>query len=436
MDEGQNKLLLALAAALLAIVAFLVLVDPPEKDLGGGDDKVEYAKLVPDAKAEDVASFSLTRGDIVLRFARVEGGWTVQQGEAAPIAADDTRVDDLLADALGVELAEDPREDRAAPADLSAFELAPPRAVLTWTMVDGATHSLRVGGDSPVGFSTYVQTTDGGPVRTTRARLGTITGGTGTADDFRSREAVALDLADVTGVQLSRAASTDGTGGLDLRLEEDPHGWWVAGVPRVRADETRVQDLLADLRALRVSSFPGASASPAEPATTVRVVEGDQTLELVLGASSEGGRVARVPLHDQPVLLEDDLDATLARGAEGWFEVRLLPIRSAEASGLEVKLGDATLSVDRGPEGWTGQGAAFLDALRAVRVDRTIAADAPTGEPWGNVRLKHGESGESVRIHQVRADGARVVIDEAGGPPFLLPASELARLTEALQATD
>lgn len=434
MDEGQNRLLLVLAAALLVVVGFLVLVEPPEKDLG--DEKVKYEELVPDGKVEDIRSFTLTRGALVMSFERGEAGWTVRQGEAAPIEADAMKVEDVLADALRVELVETDRGERGMSADLSAFGLAPPVAVLAWSMADGASFTLRVGADSPVGYATYVQTAEGGPVRTTRSRLTAITGGAGTLDDYRSKAAVKLDPSEVTRLRLSRPPAADGSGALDLTLEEDAHGWWQMGAARVRADETRVAALLADLSALEVTGFPGASATPAEPVTTLSAQLGDRSVELSLGAAVDGVRVARVPLHDQPVSLDDALGEALARPAEEWLESRLLPVRSAELSGVEARLGDATLTVERGPEGWTGAASDLLEALRAVRVDRRLPAEAPTGEPWGVLRLKQDAGGEAVRIHQALADGSRVAIDEAGGPPFLVPAAELDRLREALSGAN
>ncbi len=50
------------------------------------------------------------------------------------------------------------------------------------------------------------------------------------------------------------------------------------------------------------------------------------------------------------------------------------------------------------------------------------------------ITLVEGEARrEVVRIHQALADGARVAQDEAGGLPFLIPASELKRLSDAMK---
>jgi len=58
-------------------------------------------------------------------------------------------------------------------------------------------------------------------------------------------------------------------------------------------------------------------------------------------------------------------------------------------------------------------------------VDRGTEAEAP-GEPWGRVVLREGEArSEVVRFYQALPGGGRVARDEAGGPAFVVPTTEI-----------
>ncbi len=432
MEDKQTRILTLLSVILLVLVGLIVFIDPP-KDSGGDDEgEVSWTRIWPDATSDGVQSarLELASGE-KLSFEKSEGGWKVTAGGAS-FAAEDRKVSNLVEDVLTAEIA----SDEASPGDLAAFGLAPPVAIVTLVAGDGKESTLRVGRDTPVGYGTYVQREEGGPVLRARARL-SATLGTGLAD-FRDKALVRFSESEVSALSLLATPACAPEAApcpepAPIKLEKDDHGWWLRAPVQARADGDRVDGLLSALVDLRADAFV------ADPSV---VVTPDLTLELTVGETREtltfgpddGGRVARVPAQPEPVRLGGPLPESLSGDAQSWLDGRLLPVRLSSLTRVDLKLGDATLSAERAEAGWSNpQAEGALDALEAARVDRKLVAEAPSGAAWGVLELVEGEARkERVRVHQALADGGRVAVDEAGGAPFVIPAAELKRLTDAM----
>jgi len=444
MEDKQTRLLTLLSVILLALVALIVFVDPP-KDKGGGDDEdaVSYDRLWPDAKTDGIKAVDLARADGgVLHLTREDTRWKVAEGDAAPLVADDHKVSTLLDDVLTVEIAKEDTGDAGKAAD---FGLAPPVAVLTMTAEDGTVYTLRVGRDMPVGYGTYVQKAEGGPISRARTRLSGAIGGGGGAHlaDFRDRGLVNVTSADLAAIEIRRpglgmceaGAAECLTAPPPLTLRKDDHGWWRDLPSRARVDGDKVDGLLDALDDLKADDFVSGDAANFTPALTVALTTAGGVKTLSFGPEDGGdGRLARAPDQPDAVRVKSKLPEGLTQEPDAWVEGRLLPVRTTTLTKIDLKLGDATLTADRTDNGWSSPAAeSELDALEEARVDRTRAVDAASGAAWGQVTLAEGETRqESVKIYQVLPDGGRVAVDEAGGAPFELPAAEIKRLLDGL----
>ena len=408
MEDRQSRLLTWLAGALLVLVAIIVLVEPPEG--GGGDDETEqWTPLFGEGIIEDdVGGLTLVRGDEKLAFERGDDGWTLAGADGAAREADDAVVDSLVRAVLGVEVGDALSEG----GDHSGFGLRPPAAVITLTLEDGGSHTLRVGDDTRVGWYTYVSdgaTGDDGPVYAAHTRLGEQV--TQDAAAFRDRDALRFDQQSVTAVRITDRSADGDVPTAPLTFERVEHSWWRAGELRSRADGDRIAALLSGLGRLQATEFLPASEPDPSGGVEVAITDRDGPRTLILGPVTDGSRVVRSPLHPELLRVRDSVEA-LALDADAWLEPRLLPLRPGDLTALELRLGDESLSASRAEDGWSQPAAeGVLTALDAVRVDRATPVPAPEGEPWGLVRAT-GAADEvaTVTLHQPLPDGGRVAV--------------------------
>ena len=454
MDEKQTRLLVWMTGALLALVALLVLVQPPADD----DEDGKWSRAWPGVEAEAIRRIAIT--------GRAEDGTAetlavaerVDEGESGsddagkwrlvePVRA---RADDEAVDRLARALAELEVGEVLEGGDPAAYGLDAPQGTVRFTLDGGEEHAVVVGDDTPVGWSSYVALDDAKEPRTSRSRLKSKL--LKAADDLRSRVVADFSPTAVSRVEIAPGdgASDEATGEIagPVVLRHDDHGWWVesGGVAR-RADGDKVHGLLrafADLRvdrwldgpvdlpppALRVTITPEPTGGPeaAEGAEGA----GGEPVELFLGPVEDGGRTVRGPAQPGPVrVLSSNLDDRLAGLPDALVSDRLLPVRGPTLERVDVALGEVSFAATREDGSWSDAAAeTVIDALADARADRTVAVSV-AAKPWGHVELAEANRTERVDLYQ-EAEGGRVARDAAGGPPFLVPDTEIDRLLDAL----
>ena len=440
--ENQSRLLFLLAAALLALVAVIALSEPGEDEDGAGEDGAsgpggdgqEWARLWPELEADEIARLELALPDEVRVFERQEQGWRILSPVVA--AADTVRVEALVDSLVTVEAGQ---VLDGPPAD---FGLLPPRATITLTTTTGEQQILRVGRDAPVGWHSYVQAgaegPDAGPTRPTRTKLSAHL--EMPVSDLRQRSLWALPRTAVDGLQV-RAPE------LSLDLERRDGDWWVraADAPPAearRADPLAVEGLLATLGQIEATGFVQAPEFHAEALPwQIQARAAGSSQILAAGQTSEGAWVASGPLQEGLVTLDPMWNEALLRPITDWWAADLIEVDELSLVELAVHLGDRRLQASRSEAGWSpSEAGRMVEALQAVRVERGLAPapEAPAdgtaeGTSWGRIELTRADgSHRALVIHQEVDGGARVVVDEAGGAPFLLSALELGRLEGAL----
>jgi hypothetical protein len=415
MQEKQGRMLTWMSGILVVLVGVAVLGDRDDEEKD--EDEEVWTEAMPGVERSAVTALTISSLGGSLSLDRDGDDWRL----SAPIqaTADSARVKGLLGSLADLECGED--LEAASPAE---FGLDP----AAWTIrltADGTEHTLRVGAAAPVAGRTYVQCGDDA-VRTTRQPI--LDALSARPEDFRSHAVARFPTSALTELQITLPIFSGGpveeTTSATLVAQRTAAGWRDSATGAL-LDGEKIRVLAEAMIDGEVGSFD--TEPPTPPLIRlVAVADGvSHTLEYGINGT------ARVPLQDAPVTLASEfpvpgtLDTLLGSV--------LLEVDPISLSEITVSLGEQTLSATRDSNGWTQPAAEeVIAALQAVRVDRRQPAPEASGEPWGTVRLVDAEGQErTVRFHQ-EVDGQRVVFDPAGGPTFLLPATEVARLQDAL----
>lgn len=421
--ENQSRLLFLLAAALLALVAVIALSEPGADEAGEPEPgEQDWERLWPKLAADEVTRVELAMQDELRVLERQEQGWRILA--PTPAAADGVRVEALVDSLVSVEVGQE------LDGPLADYGLQPAHATITLTRAAGEALVLRVGRDAPVGWHSYVQAGAEGPVRPTRTRLSANLDVPLT--DLRLRSLWSLPRTAVDGLRI-RGPEV----GFDLDARDGD--WWIRGAELPedqarRADGLAVMGLLAGLGRVEATGFVTAPEFHAEALPwQVQVTAAGSVQTLSAGQTAEGAWVASGPLQEGLVTLDPGWNEALLRPITDWWATDLVEVDELTLAELRVALGDRRLEATRSEAGWSpAEAERMVEAVQAVRVERG-PAPAPTGEVWGRIELQ-GADGKrrTLRLHQEVEGGGRVVVDEAGGAPFVLTSLELGRLQGAL----
>lgn len=414
MNERQIKVVTILAAVLAGLVALITLVEAPE-DTGEAEDEdaESFVELAPDLEAAGVEVVQLAQGAQVIRFERADGAWMIREPVVAP--ADSDAVEAFLDRMLRIELGEGMETT-----ELSAFGLEPPGTVLTLTAQGDQSVRLEVGDEAPVGYRTYVRTSDG-LVRATRARLGPAF--EVDLSDFRQKRLVPSSVSEAQAMELEHA-------GVQLRLERIEDRWQMGGAEPVAVDGEAVQRLLQRLGSLEVAEFPD-PAPPTPDVWSIQVQTDAGPTVLHLGQpDADGLVVASAPLQEQPVLVSAALLEGLSVEPASWQSRRLMEFFPGRLQRVKLVLGELSLESSRTANGWEpDSGEALVEALDAVRVDRSAAVELPKAPEWGLLELEDS-SGEVQRRTLIRDEAGNIWLVE-GARAIPVAPTEVQRLEQA-----
>ena len=416
MQEKQGRMLTWMAGLLVGLVGVVVLGERDEEP--GDDNEDTWTDALPGVERSQITALTISSGDDALVLERDDDGWQI----TAPLqaAANEEQVRALLGTLEDLECGDDLEASAAAD-----FGLAPAKWTVALT-AEQVEHSVRIGSAAPVGERTYVQCTDDA-VRTTTSRIADSL--STSADDFRSRDVARFPLSALTALTVtlpvvSEEADLAAAGSATLTAQRTAAGWR-DGSSGALLDADKILTMAEAMTSAQVDRFDAEPPTP--PLITLTAIADEQEHTLRYGING----TAQVPLQDAPVTLSGAFP--VPGTVETLLAAGLLPIEPGTLSALSVRLGEQTLSATRDSNGWTQPAAeGVLAALLEVRVDRTESAPVAEGEPYGEVTLTDSQGLTlSVTLHQ-DLDGQRVVSDPAGGPSFLMPATELARLQAAM----
>lgn len=415
--ERQNRLLTILSVILLVVIAVIAI----DNNQNGGKkqskdfDGPKTGELV-DYKPDEVVKLSVQDGEgPEAQFEKTGSSWTM----VAPkkVAIDERKVSEIVDRFDSVKV-----EERALTGDPAGYGLDPAgRAHLTFGTADGRSWQVWVGKETTVGYGTYVQTEDGGPVGVAQTHLKDLAHRG--VDDFRTKEIWKVSSGTAKRVEIT------GPAGEHVVLRKNDHGWWL-GEDGPRVDESTVSDWLKEAGLLRAESFVDDGPADLTARATLIVEDADGTHTLTIGETA--GETVTVK-GDGP-LANVGLEVNDLLRFDGWAGTSLLPVRKFQVDGISVKLGDFTASFSKSEGLWKDAGGAvtalaegLMEQILLVHADRTtVPAGASSG--WGSITLTESAGGtphnESITLGDA-VEGGRIAKDGSGGPAFLLPQADL-----------
>jgi len=233
----RNTLLLLVVLA--ALGAYLYWVELPHQK-----SQAEQKRLVVLDK-DGVTGITLAYPDRTIALEKTpDGPWRLKQPIEAD--ADETTVKNLvnaIADAQ-VTRSLDEVGDK-----LASYGLQPPEATVTLTMKDGSTlPALKIGKNTQVGFSGYVQKGDDPKVYITNGAL--QSGMKKQVKDLRDKTVIAFDDPNVHKIELKGP-----NGNIVVERDADAEHWTMTSPSRHPADPSEMRALLASVRGIRADDF-------------------------------------------------------------------------------------------------------------------------------------------------------------------------------------
>ncbi len=418
MQEMQLRVGTIMVVALLVISLIVRFWEPDEAP---SDENASVRVWKVDRAQIDKIELDRPEGKMI--FAREGDDWRLVEPYQA--LADEAVVSDLAADLERVEFGY-PVEG----ADAGKLGLGdPPVARAVVTLKDQGTRELVFGNKAVDKRKMYVRTSDGAVVAVTAD----ISALALRPDEFRDRNVMRFKLPDVTSVTI---VGPEGT--LDVSKKDGR--WWLGGFSR--ADDRKVEDLLLALLDLRYDQIADASVVPVvDGAFDVTVTLADKTKRVLhaemptakdepVVISAEGGLTGRVT---------GEVIAFLGQGPPDMGDPAAFPIDVTVATGIDVALGGSVLSLSRSGDAWQIDGKedprvdAVLQALSEGSVHYRAAAVPAATEKYGSIHATLGEGARTYDVFQLVDESFRVVQDEGGGGPYLVPADQVDAIVNALK---
>lgn len=416
LSKHRTTLILTGIAAVL--FGYIVLVE--RGSLSSGELEGRGTHVVQRFVRARVTRLELSHGDVHLVLTRDQtreedmdtfdvGTWALE--EPVEGAADVDSVDALLS---AVEWLDARRElDGIDAEDITRFGLDEPRATLTFTVANES-HTVKVGGDDPIGDGVYVQVDD--------APHAYIVGDdflealTHDVEHFRSKELFPdFRTGDVRHVALEVADAS-------AELEREGSRWWLRAPVAMMARGGTVDEMLRAVGDLRAERFLGEDPADIEGAlgldapsrsialafapwaeASVHAGEDRPELTLRVGAACPdhpSELVARV--NEGPVVCVSAAALErLDQPTERYRELRMFTTPDDDIERVVVSAGDASFELARVERGWS-----------LIRGERTTDADPGAIDEWlGELRASEatsfeGATDETIFAHRLGDDAA------------------------------
>lgn len=418
--ERQNRLLSILAVVLLVVIAAIAIDNQQNGGKTHSDDPhaPDTHELV-DYKPEEITKLSIQDGGApAVSFEKSGSAWTVVEPKQVPI--EERKVSEIVDKLDPVKV-----EERTLTGDPVGYGLDPAsRAVVTLSTADGRSWTVYVGKATPVGYGTYVQTEEGGPVGVAQTHLDVAHR---KLDDFRSKAIWSVSSGTARRIQVD-------AGDQRVVLRKDDHGWW-QGDEGPRVDEGTVKDWLQKADLLRADSFVDDGPADLVPTATITVEDADGVHTLAIGDVTGEGDAASVTVKGDGPLANVPASARDLVKLAGWAGADLLPVNTFQVDSIAIVMGDYKTTLTKVDGAWKdadGKPVAFgdgiLEQVKATHADRSaVPAGLPSG--WGSITLTQGAGGtphsEAVTLGDPVDGGGRVAKDAAGGPAFTVRQADL-----------
>lgn len=354
---------LLVATVLLAVLGGLVWWSNKNKK----DEPAPGAAAGP--KLLTLAEASITRVEIrhreaeTTRIERDGSGWKITSPQ--PFPSDKDAVNSLLS-ALTSVSADKVVEEK--PADLAPFGLKEPGSVVTITLKNGQSRTLKLGDDAPVGGGAYTQVDGDARVFTlasfTRSSIDKL------AVDLRDKRILPFDADNLVRIELAAK-------GPAIEFARNARNEWAILKPSpMRADNWQIDELLRKLKDLKLDPLLTSDQQAdlarqfqaAAPLATVTVTDAAGPHKLEIRRTKDNKYYARGSAIEGCHLLAEDNGKGFDKTAADFRNKKLFDFGFSDPAKVEYKDAARQLSFSKSGEKWM----ANLKAMDPVGVQSLI----------------------------------------------------------------
>lgn len=404
---------LLVAAAVLAGLGGLLYWSNRSEEAKAGKPDPKAAPKVLDLKEGDIKQIEIKHRDgetTVLK--RSDGNkWSITSPQ--PLAADQGAVGSFTAAAAV--LGSDRVVDENA-ANLTSYGLDPPRILITLTMADGKTHTLRIGEDTPVEGGTYAMV-DGDKRLFTIASFGK-TSLDKQSKDLREKHLLVFDQDKLSRVELEAA------GKPPLEFGRAGTDWQVLKPKPMRADGFQVDELVRKLKDASMVTEGDTEPDPKAAATKfaggqkaaiakVTGAEGTLTFEVrkVKSGAAED-YYAKSSTMDGAYKITKEIGEGLNKSLEDFRNKKVFDFGFSDPTRIEIKDGAQTKVLEKMGENWTSGGKTMdsisvqnlIDKLRDLAAAKFVDSGFTSPVVELTVTSNDGKRIEKVQIAAAGSD--------------------------------
>ncbi len=439
----KTSRLVVLAVLVAALGAWILLV---ERHMPTTEEAKQRAdKVFPDLDRDEVTALEIHNAHGDFGFEKRDGHWYLVR--PMETRAEDTAVGSVLTALDNLKVNRTLSGDEVDP---KAYELDDPEFRVKLTAADGTTWELSVGSKTALGSDRAVSRGDGRILITTGWFTSDLDRDLGS---WRSHDVVDVYAAQVAELKIL-------VKGKDrIEVVRDGDLWRLLEPLQDLADKTQVEDLIADLNALRIKTFLDEEADPAElgleePRYVVTIVrtEGEAPVRLEFGKIEErdGGKEVACRRDGTDVFwVGDNAELRLGKAPVLWRSPRLYPFSSWDVEAAVFTAGDETVSLERKDGVWKtadgaeADGAEVLKRLNALASMKAVDFDLvrPETAEIGRITLTLGtaEGDESRQVtftfqEPFTAGGRALVVVDARPTIMSVDREEAEKLFADLQS--
>jgi hypothetical protein len=397
------KKLLALSAVVVALFAFIVLV---ERRMPTTEERSRKGDLYWDIPQDRIERIELARGAERLEFQRAgEAGWKMIKPEKYP--ADAFAVGAVVTDLAEMKRAGGEDAAEARPGDYG-LEAPVAKATIVWS--DAADpKSLK---SRTVEFGANIPGTDvvaarvEGTEKVLFVPASVLASLKKNADDFESREVFGVTAGDASRLEILR-----GRGKLAFVRKDG--AWWIAEPMADLADTSAVDRLVGELAGLRAKDFVHGSQDLAaiglNPPLYRVVLVGAKgaTTAVDFGATRADGNTVYARREGQVLTVDHDTVEELSKEAEAFRSRVLFGFNRSDVVTVEAAFAKASYVLSQKDGGWSAGGRPLL----AASADDVIAALAD---------LAGKDFLDEAAVKGLALPVATVTVRTKAGPPWAL----------------
>jgi len=312
-----------------------------------GDPKA--APKILELKDADIKQIEIVHheGETTVVKKDASGKWSITAPQA--LAADQTAVGAVTSAVTS--LSSDRLVDENA-TNLPSYGLDPARIAVTFTMVDGKTHTVRIGEDTPTEGNTYAMV-DGDK------RLFTIASFGKSALDKQSKDLREKHLLMFDQEKLSRV-ELDATGKTPLEFGRAGTDWQILKPKPMRADTFQVDEMVRKLK--DASMDPAGDQKEAATAfaagqktATAKVTTADGTLTLEVRKSKSGTTdeyYAKSSMLDGAYKVTKEVGDGLNKSLEDFRNKKVFDFGFSDPTRIEITDAGVTKVIEKSGENW------------------------------------------------------------------------------------